>query len=286
MNILKGKYRKSIPLASVRTDICVGRVKQLTDEHVRELEGLLVDGIEYDRRPLVTEDGVLIYGHHRTEAKRAFFLARNVPEAEQMLDADVLPISWDKASDAEKEQLENVAYKENAEHKKTKASTFADLRFHVGRMLDRGRTPKEIIAALSPEVTATQTRRALAEHQKITTQASVKFAQTLVAQGTSKRKALSSAGLPTDYDLPEKGSRQRQSPTHRFRETAKRMSDAWSRIANQKIENYRLTGIGQPQLVEMATNITASAAILHRKAESVQTQVNSAIQERAKRERR
>jgi hypothetical protein len=286
MNVLKGKYRKSIPLASVRTDLCCGRAKQLTDEHARELAGLLEDGIEFIERPLLTEDSVVVYGHHRVEAKRAYFLAHNVAIDQQMLDADVLPIAWDEASDEVKEKLKDVAFKENAKHIKVKPSTFVDLRVQVGRMLDRGLTLKQMISELAPEVSPAQVRRAFAEHQRIATQAGVKHAQELVAQGTSVKKALAVAGLPADYDLPEKGSTRRDTTTHRWRNDAKNTSDGWSKVANRKIEDYRETGYGQSALTDMATSMTAVVAILHRKAESVRIQVEAVIQERAKRERR
>jgi hypothetical protein len=276
--------QQKVALQDVKTDAISGRAAQLTASNVSYLTGVLDCGLSFTTRPTVTKDLVLVDGHNRVEAYRQFFALTNLPAEQQVFDADVLPIVWENASDAQKQTLNDFALKANW-HTKGQAATARDLRLRVGGLLEDGYTEKEVIARLQPEVPAAQTRQAITDHKKVQTQAAVKHAQDLVATGMKVAKAKAVANLPADYPLPEKGEKVRDR-LHKLRTAAQQMSNKWSAFANPRLAEYRETGRGQEALTSVGVSMMASAAILLRKAKAVQEQIAAAVEERAKRERR
>jgi len=288
----KAKYGGKIAavnLSDIRSGLCKGRANQSADmKHVSYLRGLLEQGVQFATPIVLTSDLVRVTGEHRCEAKAQYFDNNNTPSEQRVIVAEILPISWDESTDEQKAELDILAWSDNV-HPHGKAVGEKDLRGLVGKLLDFGMSVKQIVEKLSTSATEGQVKYAISEYKKYVTGLAVTHAQGLVTDWTNPRqikKAVVAANLPEDYPLPEPGETKRKDRLHKIKTNAKTLATKWAKFAGVRIDAYRATGRGQQALTDVATTYQAASDILKRKADSIQAQINGAIQERALRERR
>ncbi len=171
-------------LSALVTEKCPGREKQVTDEdRVLYLKEHLEAGRKFDDLAEVTEDNVVIKGHHRIAAWQQFYAQKYGVGSAQYKNAaiDVVVLSALWSDEATRPFLLCTAFNDNDKHKGVPLSSQA-LRVHVSRLRKCGMSLEAIIRE-TPSKTPPQIKKAWTYSTGADKGHALRFARQLHKQG-------------------------------------------------------------------------------------------------------
>lgn len=229
----------------------------------------------------VTKDLVIIAGNHRDEMYRLFYKNEN-----PLITVIMYDVEWDGASDEVQQEIRDMAFADNWHPETGKPLDFSGVKRNVQQHATLDRTDAQIMSDLGPTYGPKLVRRAVTTVRQAILQEKLNYARRLVKEGVSARKAITTAGLPTNTDpetLKDCGKRDIKVRTQQLIKAGTSCGNKWNYQLEQATDFFLAKSITQEALLSVVDAMDRAVQSLGRQASRSRRLALETIKENAQR---